>query len=181
MSSDLPQLLRLRMEVISTDAAHTTTERLTGLYGCVDELIRTYRPVYVAIELPAAKGLPPRAQGFSGTPMTITQYAMAVGVAYGRCISPWQDADTRLMVSPPRVMGYPVDTWSRGRGIPGTRDDPYKQKRATYAALVWGGGEGMFGCKTKAKDIADAALLAWVAMSDLEMQSRNQQFRLSGE
>lgn len=154
---------------VTTESDSTTSERLVALAQCVASLIAEYRPVHVAIEFPAVRGLPPQAQGFAGTPLTITQYAMAVGVAFLQCNMPWTDPDTRLVVSPPRVRSYPVDEWSKGRGIPGTRKDPYKEKRTQYAALVWGMDPEQFGPKSRAKDIADAALLGWVAVSDLEM------------
>lgn len=127
----------------------TLTERAHDLWRHCRDIVTTHRGAVVVVELPAARGIPPDAQGFRRrSALTLPVYGIAVGIVLGAY---WASPGARLIA-------VAADAWTRG--MPSTRGDPRKTGRVRLVEQLYGLGRGGLGAPTVAGNVADAVLLA---------------------
>lgn len=138
-------------------------------------LVDDEEPSIVAVELPS-KFVPSQGRGMQrrGQPT----YGMAVGAVIDAVSIPFNFKHRRPM-TPPRVIGWPPDVWTRSlpRGAQATKDDQYKTARVEHAARMFNRRPEDFGPKTLAGDVADAVLIGRYAMLATASETLMQQWR----
>lgn len=129
------------------DATGTLGDQVPEIYSATAKLIKEYTPDGVVIETPATKAKSKAFQHFQGTVRTVPIYGIAVGACICGALS---------VVRKPILV--PSDEWP-WKGVPPTMNDRYKQRRVQFAAMMLDVQPGKFGAKTKAGNLADAALI----------------------
>lgn len=162
---------------IRTDAleASETIARIQLIGREAKALVDDEEPSIVAIELPSTF-VPSQGRGMQrrGQP----NYGMAVGAVIDAASVPF-NFKQRRPVTPPRVIGWPPDVWTRSlpTGVRTTRDDKYKTARVEHAARMFNRRPEDFGPKTRAGDVADAVLIGRYAMLATASETMMQQWR----
>lgn len=153
--SDDGQQLRMAELITIKGEGRDLQDRLRELRQDVRRFIDDNSPKVVAVEMPAAKGIHPSAQGFGKrSALHLPTYGLAVGTVLA-------EAERYAELYPHRdikVLCRPSDSWTRG--YPGTARDPNKTGRVRLVESLYGLAEGSLGAVTTAGNIADAILLA---------------------
>lgn len=161
---DLDHGILLEAGTIRTDELETadTIGRLQLIAKETAAMIDEHEPSIVAVELPSTF-VPSQGRGMQrrGQPT----YGMAVGVVIAATSTPRTSKYGRI-TTPPRVIGWPPDVWTRALPPEARRtsDDKNKTRRVAHAARIYQRTPESFGPKTRAGDIADAVLVGWYAM-----------------
>lgn len=138
-------------------------------------LVDDEEPSIVAVELPSTF-VPSQGRGMQrrGQPT----YGMAVGAVIDAVSVPF-NFKQRRPITPPQVIGWPPDVWTRAlpSGVRSTKDDQYKTARVEHAARMFNRRPEDFGPKTRAGDVADAVLIGRYAMLATASESMMQQWR----
>lgn len=151
--------------------------RLGSLFREARAILDEYLPSLVVVELPASHG---HHRGSKSGTYHVGQpiYGSAVGAVI---VTALLDArmDTLERITPPRVMAFAADVWTRSLpdGARRTKDDPKKTRRVEYAATVYSRSPESFGPMTVAGEVADAVLLARYGLLRLKLEEQERQWR----
>lgn len=149
--------------------------RLSSLWSEARALLDEHEPGVVVVELPS-KHVPTQGRGKQRTGQPI--YGSAVGAVVGAAACPF-NARTGLRITPPRMLAFPPDVWTRSLppGPRMTRDDPHKTRRVMYAASLYGRRVEDFGGKTRGGDVADAILIGRYGLYVYESETERALFK----
>jgi len=150
--------------------------RLTSLFMQCRALLDEFTPSVVVVELPSTHA-PSQARGMQRVGQPI--YGAAVGAVISAAACP-ANLQTCERITPPRVLAYPPDVWTRS--LPPlarrTREDKYKTERVKLAAAIYLRSPEEFGAKSNAGDVADAVLLAEYGLREVKRGELESKWRM---
>lgn len=147
--------LRMRALITVEGEGRDLQDRLRELRADVRAFIDDNLPKVIAVEMPAAKGIAPKSQGFGNrSALHLPTYGIAVGTVLAEA-ERYAETHPHLDV---KVLCRPSDSWTRG--YPGTKGDPHKTARVRLVESLYGLADGALGFMSYAGNVADAILLA---------------------
>jgi len=164
------------MTIIPEGENNDYPTRITSLFMQARALLDEFEPSVVVVELPS-RHAPSQARGMQRVGQPI--YGSAVGAVIAAAACP-VNLDTARKITPPRLLAYPPDVWTRSLppGARNTREDKYKEGRVRLAASIYLRRPEEFGAKSKAGDVADAVLLADYGLRRFKSEEQQKKWRM---
>lgn len=156
----LVQVYRIRPE------GDTLHDRACSLANELASIIEMHQPGCAVLELPADAKRGGWGAYKGRSPLSIAPYGIAVGAAV--MVLKWHLPAAVNGGTPVRVFYPSVNDWT-GRGVPSSKGDPNKVKRANFVRMLYRLGPEALGPKTVAGNAADAVLLARWGLLKLEV------------